>query len=152
MDPLPRGFFPSWHFRREILTEMSEENVEVVREAWDALGRGDLDAAEARFASDAEIDQTRAVGMDRGNFTLKQFLRAAEQFIGAWDSIDWAADEFIDLGHDVVTPFTNRMRGRDGIEVQARGVIVWTVRDGLIVRYCLYQDRREALKAVGPAE
>jgi ketosteroid isomerase-like protein len=131
---------------------MSEENVEIVREAWDALGRGDLDAAEARLAPDAEIDQTRAVGMDRGTFTVKEFRRRAEQFIDAWDSTEWAADEFIDAGPHVVMPFTNRMRGRDGIEVRARGVIVWTVRDGLIVRYCLYQDRREALEAAGLSE
>jgi ketosteroid isomerase-like protein len=43
-------------------------------------------------------------------------------------------------------------RGRDGIEVQSRGIVVWTVREGLIVRFCLYQDRREALEAAGLSE
>ena len=46
-------------------------------------------------------------------------------------------------------PFTNVARGRDGIEVQARGIWVWTIRDGSIVRACLFQDRQEALEAAG---
>ena len=44
-------------------------------------------------------------------------------------------------------PFTNRLRGRDGIEVQARGTWLCTIRDGLIVRICLYQGREEAPEA-----
>ena len=49
-------------------------------------------------------------------------------------------------------PFTNVARGRDGIEVQARGIWVWTIRDGSIVRACLFQDRQEALEAAGVSE
>jgi hypothetical protein len=49
-------------------------------------------------------------------------------------------------------PFTNMSRGRDGIEVQARGVWVWTIRDRSIVRVCLYQERKEALEAAGLSE
>jgi ketosteroid isomerase-like protein len=49
-------------------------------------------------------------------------------------------------------PFTNVAQGRDGIEVQARGIWVWTIRTGSIVRVCLYQDREEALEAAGLAE
>ena len=49
-------------------------------------------------------------------------------------------------------PFTNLARGRDGIEVQARGIWVWTIRDGSIVRVCLYQERHEALEAAGLEE
>jgi ketosteroid isomerase-like protein len=51
-----------------------------------------------------------------------------------------------------VTPFTNHLRGRDGIEVAARGILVWTIRDGAIVRVCLYQEREEALQAAGLRE
>jgi hypothetical protein len=49
-------------------------------------------------------------------------------------------------------PFTNVARGRDGIEVQARGVWVWTIRDGSIVRACLYQELQDALEAAGLRE
>ena len=49
-------------------------------------------------------------------------------------------------------PFTNVARGRDGIEVQARGVWVWTIRDGACARVTLYQEREEALEAAGLSE
>jgi hypothetical protein len=42
--------------------------------------------------------------------------------------------------------------GRDGIVVQARNAWTFTIRDGMIVRTCMYQDKQEALKAVGLAD
>ena len=60
--------------------------------------------------------------------------------------------EFIDAGDQVVTPFTNHLRGREGIELEGRGAWVWTIRDALIVQVCLYQERREALEAAGLSE
>jgi hypothetical protein len=51
-----------------------------------------------------------------------------------------------------VVPVTLHMRGRDGIEVSARVTQVWTVRGGTLVRMCMYQERQEALEAVGLSE
>ena len=131
---------------------MSQENVKIVRQAWEALDRGELDVLEALAAPDAEIDQSRAVGTDRGVYTVPEFRRLTQQFIDTWQSVDWIADEFIEVGDYVVMPFTNRLRGRDGIEVEARGVILWTIRGGLIRRTCLYQEKADALEAAGLSE
>ncbi|MGH2926055.1 MAG: nuclear transport factor 2 family protein, partial [Solirubrobacterales bacterium] len=131
---------------------MSQENVEIVRAAIDGYNRGDLDAALKDAAPDSEIDMSRAVGVIRGVYGLPQMQRILEEFRSAWESDQFGADEFIDAGEHVVTPFTNHLRGRDGIEVEARGVWVWTIRDGAIVRVCLYQEREEALKAAGLSE
>jgi ketosteroid isomerase-like protein len=57
--------------------------------------------------------------------------------------------EFIEAGDRVVTPFTNYLRGRDGIEVQARAAFVWTMRDGAGTHLSCFQERQEALEAVG---
>jgi len=51
-----------------------------------------------------------------------------------------------------VTPVTNYLRGRDGIEVQARVAILWTIQDTKVARACLYQEKQEALEAVGLSE
>jgi hypothetical protein len=51
-----------------------------------------------------------------------------------------------------VVPNVSRPRGREGIELTARSAVVFTFRDGRVIRVCLYQDRQEALKAVGLAE
>ena len=131
---------------------MPPENVEIVRAAIDAFNRGDVDAAFKDANPDFQYDQTRAVGIDRGVFNLEQFRSLLATFTDSWESFTIGADELIDAGEDVVMPFTNVARGRDGIEVRARGIWVWTIRDGSIVRACLYQERHEALEAAGLSE
>jgi ketosteroid isomerase-like protein len=131
---------------------MSQENVEIARANYDAFNRGDVDAAFEDFAPDFELDLSRAIGLDRGVYSLAQFRRLAESGIELWESVQFIADEFIDAGEHVVMPFTNRLRGRDGIEVQARGTWLCTIRDGLIVRICLYQELQDALEAAGLRE
>jgi hypothetical protein len=61
-------------------------------------------------------------------------------------------DEFIPHGEQVVVPLTARLTGRGRIEVEGRGAPVATLRDGRLVRWTMYQDRDEALKAVGLEE
>jgi len=51
-----------------------------------------------------------------------------------------------------MTPVTNLLRGRDGIEVQARGAWVWTFRDGSVARVTFYPERQDALEAAGLSE
>jgi ketosteroid isomerase-like protein len=131
---------------------MSQENVEIVRAAIHSHNRGDIDAIFTDASPDFEFDQTRAVGIDRGVFNLKQFRSLLATFTDSWESFTIGPDELIDAGEDVVMPFTNVARGRDGIEVEARGIWVWTIRDGLIVRVCLYQELQEALEAAGLSE
>ena len=128
---------------------MSEENVELARAAVAALNRKDFDAAFCDASPDAEIDLSRAVGLDQGVYSLDRFRRVTEEFAKSWESVRYGVDEYIDAGEHVVTPFTNVLRGRDGIEVQAQGTWLWTIRAGVIVRICLYQERQEALDAAG---
>jgi ketosteroid isomerase-like protein len=42
-----------------------------------------------------------------------------------------------------------RLHGREGIEVQTRSAFVVTVRNRRIVEWRLYQEKAEALEAVG---
>ena len=132
---------------------MSQANVEMARRSYEAWHRGDVDAAFEDFAPDFELDMSRAIGIDRGIYSLNQMRRLTEEeFWEAWETVQVGADEFIDAGEHVVMPFTNRLRGRDGIEVQARGTWLCTIRDGLIARICLYQEVQEALEAAGLSE
>src|SRR5215204_7174098 len=98
---------------------MSEENVELARAAVAALNRKDFDAAFRYASPDAEIDLSRAVGLDQGVYSLDRFRRVTEEFTESWESVRYRVDDYIDAGEHVVTPFTNLLRGRDGIEVQA---------------------------------
>jgi ketosteroid isomerase-like protein len=102
---------------------MSQENVVIVRSVLAALNQGDFEAAFKDAAAGAEADLSR-----------------------------YGIEEVIDAGDYVVTPFANRVAGRDGIEVLAHGTWLWEIRGGAILRLCLYQTRQEALEAVGLTE
>jgi len=128
------------------------QNIELARRSFEALHRGDFDVGFEDFAPDFELDMSRAIGMDRGIYNVDQMRRLMEELLAAWETIQVGAEDYIDAGEHVVIPFTNRFRGRDGIDVQARGAWLGTVRDGLIVRICLYQEVHEALEAAGLSE
>jgi ketosteroid isomerase-like protein len=131
---------------------MSEENVEVVRRFIDAFNRQDRDGALRLLAATFEYDASRAVGPWRGVHSLNQMPRLFDDLIQASESNRYEADEFIESGEKVVTPFTNYLRGRDGIEVQAQGVFVWRIKEGLISNMWFFPEQREALEAAGLSE
>ena len=57
-----------------------------------------------------------------------------------------------DCGDRVVMPNRAVLRGRGGIEVEARSTLLVTLRNGRITEWRLYQERAEALEAVGLRE
>jgi ketosteroid isomerase-like protein len=132
---------------------MSQENVEIVRAAVEAFNRGDFEAAFKDAAPDGELDWSRAVGPFHGVFRFDQVARRFwDELREPWESIRVEPEEFIEVGEHVVVPQTGYVRGRDGIEVRARITQVWTIREGKIVRACLYQELQEALEATGLSE
>ena len=132
---------------------MSQENVEIVRALNEAINRGEMDAWFKHFAPDCEVDVSRAIGPWRGTYHgLDQARQSFEEFLEPWESFRIELDELIDAGEEVVASGVGYFRGRDGIEVRTRTASVWTIRDGAIARMCFYQERQEALEAVGLSE
>ena len=132
---------------------MSEENVEIVRAAFDAFNRGDRDAALKDMAQDYELDMSRAISPDqRGVYGPDQVRQFWADTVKPFESFRFEAEEFIEAGDQVIVPATAHARGRDGIEVTARSATIYTIRDGAIVRMCMYQTRQDALEAAGLSE
>ena len=130
---------------------MSRENVEVVRSAIDAMNRRDMGFHHA--TPDVEYDLSRTVGSVHGVFHgVDEIRRAVKEFTELWESSRFEVSEFIEVGDHVVTPFTNYLRGRDGVEVKARAAFLWTIRDGSVARCAYFQERTEALEAAGLRE
>jgi len=132
---------------------MSQENVEIVRAAIEAWNRRDLTTWLALFRSDAEIDWSRARGPFKGVY------RGHGEHEAFWD-VFWSTFEDVQVetydvaeaGREVVVSNTAHMRGRDGIKVTAKSTFVWTVENGQITRFRMFQERTEALEAVGLRE
>jgi ketosteroid isomerase-like protein len=131
---------------------MSQENVKIVRAAIDAYNRGDWDAFVKDAASDFEFDLSRAVGPNHGVYGRDQTQSLSSQFVEEWESVWIEPHELIEAGAHVVVPWTMHAVGRDGIEVQTRVTMNWTIRNGAIDRVCMYQERQEAFEAAGLSE
>src|SRR3954454_17299005 len=131
---------------------MSQENVELVKAAVDAANREDWDAVFQDAAPGFELDFSRALGPYRGVYGLDQARRFIKDFNATFDSVRSEADQLIDAGEHVVFLGTIYYRGRDGIDTTVSAKQVWTIRDGAVERFVMYQERQEALEAVGLSE
>jgi ketosteroid isomerase-like protein len=134
---------------------MSQENVESVRDSLQVLrGRG-LDAYSAFWHPEINWRAMEGAPDDVGEMTGKDAVRRyAQDWFDTFDDFSTTAEEIVDLGGDRVLA-VQRISGRaklSGVETQYRYAVVYTLRDGLIVRGREYVDREQALKAVGLAE
>jgi ketosteroid isomerase-like protein len=128
---------------------MSEENVEIVRQGFEAYVRGDLSAALASFDADIVFNPAEEAPIQGRDAVLAYIQRWEEP----WEDYEGEAEEFIDAGDRVVVTLHFKGRGRgSGIEVEARFHQVHTLREEKTVRMDEYTDREEALKAAGLRE
>ena len=131
---------------------MSHENVELVRRGADAYNRRDVDAMLENWAPDAVLDWSNARSFDAGVYRGHGEIRAfMQRFLAAWDEVRIEiVDGPVEVGGGVlIMENVAYMRGRDGIEVQARSTWLITIRDGETTSLTLYQTRQEALEAAG---
>ena len=132
---------------------MSGENVEAVRRHNEAWNRRDRTTWLASFSSDGEIDWSRSRGplngVYRGHGELEVFWEA---FWSTFEDVQVEIHGFTEVSSEVVVPNTAHIRGRQGIEVVAKSTFVFTVENGHITRLRLFQERAEALEAVGLRE
>jgi ketosteroid isomerase-like protein len=129
----------------------SAADVETVTSSYEALNRGDLDAAMEALAEDAEWHESEALpetGVYRGRQTIRRFLT---DFLGSWESFHQQIEETRVSGDRVAILIHLQARGRESAaEVDARYAHVWRLRDGRGVRVDAYYDRAEALAAIEP--
>ena len=132
---------------------MSQENVEIVRRGYEAF-QPRRHRSRSSSLRRIRVRHVAAVGFNvhRDIYDLDQFGRVFDELEGASGGLPAWADEFLDAGDDVVVPFTNRVRGSDGIELQGRGAFVWTIRDGPVVGAASTKSASEALEAAGLSE
>ena len=134
---------------------MSQENVEVVRRAFQAFADRGLDAM-AEFW-DPDIDWRAAEGAidDVGEMHgLDAVRRYMQDWIDTFDDFSVVVEELRGVRDDRVLSI-QRLKGRfklSGIETDLRYAVVSTVRDGKVVRVREYLSVEDALKAVGLEE
>jgi ketosteroid isomerase-like protein len=114
----------------------------------------ELVALSELFDPDLEIDTS---GLDMPGFGVLRGPKAMRdlwtRWIEDWEHYGWIQSNRSEVGEhviaDVEVQATGASSGADVVWTQCQ---VWTFRDGKVVRWSLFKNRAEALKAVGLAE
>ena len=141
--------------RRDTARAMSQENVTVVREAFEAFQEGDREKTARLVDPEAELHGTvGGLGEGRVYHGLAQIIDEFEnEDLEAWEVRRLEPEEFIDAGDLVVVLLHEYRRGRgSGVERETDTAVVLAVREGRVVRMQGYMDRDAALAAAGLSE
>jgi ketosteroid isomerase-like protein len=136
---------------RDTEQAMSEANIETTRAAFAAYSRGDFNEVLESWAPDALLDWTNSHGFDSGVYRGHGEIRAFwERFFAMFEKVRVEIVDLRDVGDGLlIAENVAYLRGRDGIEVEARSTFLIRRRDGLTTSLTLYQSRQEALEAAG---
>jgi ketosteroid isomerase-like protein len=134
---------------------MSQQNVEVIRHAIDAYNRGDIDGFLEYWAPDAVVDWSNSRGLDarvhQGQGEIHAFVR---RFRDAFEDvrIELVGEPLEVKDGLLMAENVSYMRGREGIEVQARSAWLITCQDSKQTSLTMYQTKQDALEAAGLQE
>jgi ketosteroid isomerase-like protein len=138
---------------------MSQENVEIVRQLLEAFARRDHERAFDFYDLDIEWDATRIAetipdlaGVYRGHAGVRTYWR---RWLSAWSDLDFEVEDILDGGDEIVALIRNQHQwGRhSGIAVEMPPyALVFTIRDGKVVRWRSFTDQKSGLVAAGLSE
>ena len=133
---------------------MSQENVEIVKVAYEAFARGGLDQYMEHFTDDV-VYRVEHVPDKPGPIRGKDAVRAwLQDWIDMFDGFWFEPVELIDAGEDTVV-VVDRYGGHaklSGVETDQTIGDVVTIRNGRIARGHEYPTREQALEAAGLSE
>jgi ketosteroid isomerase-like protein len=141
---------------------MSEENVQIVRDLTERFKQRDHERAFHFYDEEIEWDSTPMgdgdalpgdlVGVFHGHDGVRTFWR---RWLSSWTDLQFEVEDVLDAGDEVVLLIRNqRQQGRlSGVptEVPPFGML-FTFRDGKVVRLRQFPSRESALEAAGLTE
>jgi ketosteroid isomerase-like protein len=128
---------------------VAEENVELVRQGFEAMREGDVDAVLPFIHPDFEATTPPALAAEPDTYRgVDGVRRYFESFYEAMDRVTFEPKDFVQVGERVVVPLTLRARGRTTrIETAQDIVLIWDVKDGKAIRIEVYATLEEAMAA-----
>jgi ketosteroid isomerase-like protein len=133
---------------------MSQENVEIVRAAFEAFEDGDMEAVLRLADENIEITQpAELLGASPTQSGHAGVLEAFAVWPELWDDYHIEIVRLADVGDHVIAATVTRGRGKDsGVPVEMPFTFVFSVRAGKIAEWRLFVREDQALKAVGLEE
>jgi uncharacterized protein len=124
-------------------------NADVVRSAWEALGRGDMEHMASAFDDSAEIVLPESLpwgGTYRGPDSLKEMFGT---FRGQLEDFRPSPEGFFEADNDhVFVPLDIQARTKAGKDMSGRALWMYRLRGGKIVRAEIFVDTADTLEAV----
>ena len=128
---------------------MQGTEVELLRDAYEALNEGNIEVPLAALDADAvwrESAELPGADVVRGRSEIEAFLR---EFLETWSSFHQEIEEIQVKGDQIAMLLHIRAVGRgSGAEIDTRYGHVWTMRDGHGVSVDAYRDQAGALRAL----
>ena len=119
---------------------------ELLRDAYDALGRRDFEVLSGLADPGFEMDLTDRVlnpATYRGAEGLARFLQEVDEL---WASMDLTVEQVLERDDEALAVLRVKLQGRgSGVQLNDRIAQWWTLRDGKLVGMRLYQDADAAL-------
>ena len=129
---------------------MAQDNVDVVQGAWDAFGRGDIDAVLEAIAPSAETRLPESLpwgGTYAGPDGFRDFLAKLRD---SWDQFSATPQKVLgaDDNHVVVLAKT-KGRTKAGATIEGKVIWIYQLRDGKIADAESFGDTAQLLEALG---
>jgi ketosteroid isomerase-like protein len=129
---------------------MAQDNVDVVQGAWDAFGRGDIDAVLETIAPSAETRLPESLpwgGTYEGPDGFRDFLAKLDDSFEVFSSTPQKV-----LGADdnhVVVVAKTKARTKAGASIEGQTIWIYQLRDGKIADAESFGDTAQVLEALG---
>jgi ketosteroid isomerase-like protein len=136
---------------------MSQEDVKRLRWLYEEWAKGNLWAL--REIADSNIEWEWSAGLasvsgaPRVCHGLVEIDAATREWLAAWDHYWMTAEDFIDADDRIVVlgRVHARLAGTEDV-IDQRIAAVWTLQEGRAIAVRYYDDRADALEAVGLSE
>ena len=128
----------------------------VVRTGFEAVNRGDFEAAFALYHPDVEVTEPPEIvelGLDPVSRGRAGRIHVQQRWQGEWGEIRFEPYEVLDVGDQLLV--TGRMRGRgagSGATFDSELANLFTLSGGRVIRERMFLDRAKALEALGLSE
>jgi uncharacterized protein len=135
------------------LITVSDGNLDIVRDLYDAWRSDEPEAAPLAFLDDDFEYVNPAYAIHPGTRHGKDgWITAIRNLSDSFESWRHVPGEMIDAGERVVVMTTFQACGRgSSVDLEKFEPHIWTLREGKVIRFQWFNDRDEALEAAGIA-
>jgi uncharacterized protein len=136
-------------FRWSSVSQVLEQDVERLRDAYDAFNEGGVEAFLERLTPDFHVRDRDSSPDRETRYGREGIIQLFDSYMEAFDALRLEPEEFIEAGDQIVVSLRQRIRGKgSGAEVEGHIAHAWTLRGPDIYRLRIFGDKDQALETL----